>query len=76
MLLNTNFQLAEMFYKKKCLLEKAAMMKRFEHLSLGKELKAQTDNAKKHYIYIYIYIYMIKLQNYIMTWYKSILIKI
>ena len=30
----------------KDLLEKAATMKRFEYLSLGKELKAETDNAK------------------------------
>ena len=31
---------------KKALLEKAATMKRFEYLSLGKELKAETGNAK------------------------------
>ena len=31
------------------LLEKAATMKRFEYLPLGKELKAQTDMAKKQY---------------------------
>ena len=30
----------------KDLLEKTATMKRFEHLSLGKELKAETDNGK------------------------------
>ena len=30
----------------KDLLEKAATMKRFEHLSSGKELKAETDNGK------------------------------
>ena len=33
----------------KDLLEKAATMKRFEYLLLGKELKAQTDIAKKRY---------------------------
>ena len=33
----------------KDLLEKAAIMKRFEYSSLGKELKAQTDTAKKQY---------------------------
>ena len=33
----------------KDLLEKAATMKRFEYLLLGKELKAQTDIAKKQY---------------------------
>ena len=31
------------------LLEKAATMKRFEYSPLGKELKAQTDIAKKQY---------------------------
>ena len=31
----------------KDLLEKAATMKRFEYLQLGKELKAQTDIATK-----------------------------
>ena len=31
------------------LLEKAATMKRFEYSPLGKELKAQTDMAKKQY---------------------------
>ena len=31
------------------MLEKAATMKRFEYLPLGKELKAQTDLAKKQY---------------------------
>ena len=31
------------------LLEKAATMKRFEYLPLGKELKAQTDIAKNQY---------------------------
>ena len=34
---------------KKDLLEKAATMKRFEYSPLGKELKAQTDIAKKKY---------------------------
>ena len=33
----------------KDLLEKAATVKRFEYLLLGKELKAQTDIAKKRY---------------------------
>ena len=33
----------------KDLLEKAAAMKRFEYFPLGKELKAQTDIAKKQY---------------------------
>ena len=33
----------------KDLLEKAATMKRFEYSPLGKELKAQTDIAKKQY---------------------------
>ena len=33
----------------KDLLEKAATMKRFEYSRLGKELKAQTDIAKKQY---------------------------
>ena len=31
------------------MLEKAATIKRFEYSSLGKELKAQTDIAKKQY---------------------------
>ena len=31
------------------MLEKAATMKRFEYLSLGRELKARTDIAKKQY---------------------------
>ena len=34
---------------KKDLLEKTATMKRFESLPLDKELKAQTDIAKKQY---------------------------
>ena len=33
----------------KDLLEKAATIKRFEYSLLGKELKAQTDNAKDKY---------------------------
>ena len=33
----------------KDLLEKAALIKRFEYLPLGKDLKAQTDIAKKQY---------------------------
>ena len=38
-----------MFYQKKKLLEKAVTMKRFEYPLLSKELKAQTDIAKKQY---------------------------
>ena len=34
---------------KEKLLEKAATVKRFEYSLLGKELKAQTDNAKDQY---------------------------
>ena len=34
---------------KKHMLEKAATIKRFEYLSLGSELKKQTDIAKKQY---------------------------
>ena len=34
---------------KKDLLEKTATIKRFEYSPLGKELKAQTDIAKKQY---------------------------
>ena len=34
---------------KKDLLEKAEVIKRFEYFLLGKELKAQTDIAKKQY---------------------------
>ena len=49
MLVNVNFELVKMFYQKD-LLEKAAAMKRFEHSSLGKELKAQTDITKKLYL--------------------------
>ena len=37
-----------MFYQKD-LLEKAPALKRFEYSPLGKELKAQTDTAKKQY---------------------------
>ena len=43
------------------LLEKAATMKRFECLPLGKELKAQTDISKKQYQKIEC---IIHLQNY------------
>ena len=35
--------------REKGLLEKAAALKRFEYLPLGKELKAQTDIAKKQH---------------------------
>ena len=38
-----------MFSPEKDLLEKAAALKRFEYSPLGKELKAQTDIAKKQY---------------------------
>ena len=38
-----------MFYQKKNLQEKAATLKRFEYSILDKELKAQTDIAKKQY---------------------------
>ena len=41
-----------MFYRKKNLLEEDATMKRFEYLPLGKELKTQTDIAKKQYLKI------------------------
>ena len=37
------------FEKKTYWLGKAATMQRFEYSPLGKELKAQTDTAKKHY---------------------------
>ena len=40
--------MAKMFYRKK-MLEKAAAIKRFEYLPLGKELNAQADMAKKQY---------------------------
>ena len=36
-----------MFYQKKNLLEKAVALKRFKYSPLGKELKAETDIAKK-----------------------------
>ena len=39
----------------KDLLEQAATMKRFEYSPLGKELKAQTDIAKKQYQKLDIY---------------------
>ena len=38
-----------MFYQKKNLPEKTAELKWFEYSLLGKELKAQTDIAKKQY---------------------------
>ena len=38
-----------MFYLKKDLLEKDTTIKRFEYSLLDKELKAQTDIAKKQY---------------------------
>ena len=47
MSVNMNFWLTNMFYQKKTLLEKAVTMKRFEYSPLGKELKTQTDIAKK-----------------------------
>ena len=37
-----------MFYQKKNFLEKAATVKGFEYLPLGKELKGQTDIAKNN----------------------------
>ena len=48
MLVNINFWLAKMFYKKKDLLEKAAKIKKFEYSPWGKQLKAQTDIAKNN----------------------------
>ena len=36
-----------MFYQKKDLLEKAAIIKRFEYSPLGNELKKKTDIAEK-----------------------------
>ena len=38
-----------MFYQKETCWKKAAGIKRFECLPLGKELKAQTDITKKQY---------------------------
>ena len=49
MLANINFWLGKMFYQKKQMLKKAATMKRFEYLPLGKEFKAQADISKKQY---------------------------
>ena len=43
------FLIGKDFLPEKDLLEKAATMKRFEYLPLGKELKPQTDIAKKQY---------------------------
>ena len=37
------------FFSDKHLLQKAAALKRFEYFSLGKELKAQIDIAKKQH---------------------------
>ena len=48
MVVNINFWLAQMFYKKD-LLEKAAAIKRFEYSSLSKKLKKQTSVAEKQY---------------------------
>ena len=48
MLVNINFWLAKMFYKKKDLLEKAAKIKKCEYSPWGKQLKAQTDIAKNN----------------------------
>ena len=44
-----SFWLAKLFYQKKDLLQKIAVRKRFKYLLLDKELKAQTDIAKKQY---------------------------
>ena len=53
MLVNMNFGLTKMLLidkdVKKDLLERATTIKRFEYSPLGKELKAQTDIAKKQY---------------------------
>ena len=49
MLVNINFNWQRCFTRKNDLLEKAATIKRFEYSVLGKELKAQTDIAKKQY---------------------------
>ena len=43
-----NFWLGKMFYQKKNFLEKAAAVKGFEYLPLGKEIKGQTDIAKNN----------------------------
>ena len=47
MLVNISFWQEKMFYQKKHLLEKAAMMKRVGFLSFGKEIKAQPYIVKK-----------------------------
>ena len=44
-----DFMTGKDFWPERGLLEKAATMKRFEYLLLSKELKAQTDIAKKQY---------------------------
>ena len=49
MLVNMNFLTGKHVLSEKDLLEKALWMKIFEFTSLGKELKAQTDIAKKQY---------------------------
>ena len=48
MLANVNSQLEKMFYPNKNVIEKApTMKKKIECFPLGKELKAETDIAKK-----------------------------
>ena len=47
-LVNMNFYLSKCFIQKRPI-EKAATMNRFEYSPLGKELKTQTDIAKKQY---------------------------
>ena len=44
----------------KDLLEKASTMKRFEYSPLGKEIKIQTDMAKKEYGKLTIFLSLIK----------------
>ena len=46
---NYEFVTGKNVLPKQDLLERAATMKKFEYSHLGKELKAQTDIAKKHY---------------------------
>ena len=45
----SSFLSSEDVLPQKDLLEKAAIMKRFKYLLLGKELKTQTDIVKKQY---------------------------
>ena len=49
MLVNINFCTSKDVLTEKDLLEKAATIKRFEYLPLGKELKAHTGIAKNQY---------------------------